>query len=291
MTRSRLSLLRSPAALAASVTLCAAGAFTLVAWRAADGPDLIKFAHVPAIANDGHIAFGYHDDIWIADADGSHARRLTANVANDFNPRFSPDGKSIAFTSNRTGNNDVFVIPVEGGEPRQLTYHSGNDEALYWAPDGKSIIISSTRGPGAFGSPLYRLPIDGEPAAPLGMASARLGMMNQDQTLVAYNRTLPSTGIWRKAFKGNSAVGINVLDVKSGQIAELTNADPHDYKSHINDLYPMWGADGMIYFASDPERRHSNHRAGGDGAPDDPKDSDHRLITSKFGLIQKRGGH
>ncbi len=228
----------------------AAGASLLAAWRADQAAE-IKFAHVPNIANDGRIAFGYHDDIWIADADGSHARRLTAHVANDFNPRFSPDGKWVAFTSNRTGNNDVFVVSADGGEPRQLTMHSGNDEALYWTADGKALIISSNRGPGAFGSPLYRLPIEGEPAEPLAMASARLGMMKQDGSLVAYNRVLPSTGVWRKAFKGNSAAGINVLDVKSGEISELTNADPKDYKTHVNDVYPMWGADGMIYFASE----------------------------------------
>ncbi|HEY2824651.1 MAG TPA: hypothetical protein VGI83_03810, partial [Gemmatimonadales bacterium] len=71
-------------------------------------PKPIKFARNPHVANDGRIAFTYQDDIWTADADGSNARRLTANVARDFGPRFSPDGQWIAFTSNRTGNNDVF---------------------------------------------------------------------------------------------------------------------------------------------------------------------------------------
>jgi tricorn protease len=229
----------------------AGGVFSLVAWRPQQTATQIRFAHVPAIANDGRIAFSYHDDIWIADADGSHAHRLTVHIGNDFTPRFSPDGKWVAFTSNRTGNNDVFVVSADGGEPRQLTWHTGNDEALYWTPDGKALIMASNRGPGAFGSPLYRLPLEGEPAEPLGMASARLGMLKQDASLVAYNRTTSSTGVWRKAFKGNSAAGISILDMKSGEITELTNADPHDYKTHVNDLYPMWGADGLIYFTSE----------------------------------------
>src|ERR1017187_8928626 len=211
----------------------------------------IRFAHVPHIANDGRIAFSYHEEIWVADPNGSNARRLTAHLANDFGPRFSPDGQWIAFTSNRTGNNDVFVVPASGGEPRQLTYYSGDDQALYWMPDGKSILISSNRGPNSFGSPLYRLPIDGSPEEPLPMAYARLGMMKQDGSMLAFNRVLPSTNVWRKAFKGNSAPGLAVQDVKTGEITEITNAEMKDYKEHVNDVYPMWGADGMIYFSSE----------------------------------------
>ena len=228
-----------------------AGVVALTAWRHQQTAREIKFAHTPAIANDGRIAFSYHDDIWVADANGSNARRITAHLANDFTPRFSPDGKWIAFTSNRTGNNDVFIVGSEGGAPRQVTYNTSTDEALYWTADGTALIISSNRGPGAYGSPLYRIPIEGEPAEPLGMGSARLGMRNQDGSLVAFNRTLPSTGIWRKAFKGNSAVSLNLLEVKTGNLTKLTNTDPKQYQTFVNDVYPMWGADGQIYFASE----------------------------------------
>jgi tricorn protease len=226
-------------------------AFARPGLRAQPAAEPIKFAHVPHIANDGRLAFSYHEDIWVADADGSNARRLTANVGSDVGPRFSPDGKWIAFTSNRAGNNDVFVIPSAGGEARQLTYFSGDDQALYWTPDGKAILISSSRGPGAFGSPLCRLPLDGSPEELMRMPNARLGMLKQDGSLIAYNRALPSTAVWRKGFRGNSAPGLAVQDLKTGDIAELTNANMRDYQRHVNDVYPMWGADGMIYFASE----------------------------------------
>src|SRR5688500_8143138 len=68
----------------------------------------IKFARHPHVAN-GKLAFAYHGDIWVANADGSNPVRLTAHVARDTFPRFSPDGKWVAFTSNRFGNDDVFV--------------------------------------------------------------------------------------------------------------------------------------------------------------------------------------
>src|SRR5690242_5003196 len=75
----------------------------------------------------GKVCFSYLGDLWIANDDGSGVTRLTDNVARDIYPRFSPDGKWIAFSSNREGNYDVYVVASGGGKPRQLTYHSVDD--------------------------------------------------------------------------------------------------------------------------------------------------------------------
>ena len=98
MTRRRRLLIAVPAVLALASSL------------GAQRPEPIKFARFPHVANDGTIAFTYQDDSWLAGPDGSNPRRLTANVARDISPRFSPNGRWIAFTSNRMGNNDVFVV-------------------------------------------------------------------------------------------------------------------------------------------------------------------------------------
>jgi tricorn protease len=215
----------------------------------AQNPEPIKFARLAGVANDGRVAFTYQDDIWVVDGDGSNPRRITNHPARDFSPRFSPDGKWIAFTSNRSGNNDVYIVPSNGGEPKQLTWYSGNDEALYWTPDGKGVVLATNRGANAWGSPLYVQPIDGSLATPLGMGIARAGMISQDGATIAFNRNLPSA--WRKEYRGNAAASIAVMNVKSGEISDLTNTDMKQFKTMANTVFPMWGADGMIYYATE----------------------------------------
>jgi tricorn protease len=212
-------------------------------------PAPIRFARYAHVANDGRIAFTYQDDIWLADRDGSNAQRLTAHVARDFMPRFSPDGRWIAFTSNRMGNNDVYVMPVTGGEPQRLTWHSGDDQALYFTPDGREVVFTSGRGVGMWGSPLYRVALDGSLPRPLPMDAGRSGMISQDMTMVAFNRSVPS--YWRKGYRGNNNADIAVQDLRTGQVTELTDTDLQQFRTHTHDVHPMWGRDGRIYFASE----------------------------------------
>ena len=240
---------RLSAALLASTLAAALGATASPAVAQSAPREPIKFARYAHVSNDGTIAFTWQDDIWVADKDGGNPHRLTAHVARDFMPRFSPDGKWIAFTSNRMGNNDIYMVPVSGGEPKQLTWFSGDDQALYFTPDGREIVFTSNRGEHPFGSPLYRLPIDGSAPRAMSMDFGRSGMMKQDATMVAFNRTVPS--YWRKGYRGNSNADIAVQDLKTGQITELTDTELKQFKTFTHDVHPMWGADGMIYFASE----------------------------------------
>ncbi|HLR06210.1 MAG TPA: hypothetical protein VK117_10380, partial [Pyrinomonadaceae bacterium] len=77
-----------------------------------------KLVRYPSYSN-GRIAFTYLGDIWTADENGQNVQRLTVNKARDVYPRFSPDGKWIAFSSDRNGNLDVFIIPASGGTAKQ----------------------------------------------------------------------------------------------------------------------------------------------------------------------------
>src|SRR5687768_8654668 len=98
----------------------------LVVEAAAPAPTTVDHARHP----DHHahnVVFSYLGDICIAREDRTNEPALTANVARETYPRSSTDGKWIAFSSNRHGNNDMFVVPVTGGLPERLTLHSRNE--------------------------------------------------------------------------------------------------------------------------------------------------------------------
>src|SRR6266404_2654981 len=107
-----------------------------------DGPTkLLRFADI----SKDKVVFAYAGDLWTASREGGAARRLTSHVGDELYPKFSPDGKWIAFTGEYDGNPDVYVVPAEGGEPKRLTFHPSNDIVLGWTPDGKDILFRSDR--------------------------------------------------------------------------------------------------------------------------------------------------
>ncbi|MFC2158535.1 hypothetical protein ACFLT9_11920, partial [Acidobacteriota bacterium] len=207
----------------------------------------VKFARYPNAQN-GKIVFTFHGDLWVANDDGSHPYRLTDNVAMDIFPRFSPDGKWVAFTSDRMGNNDIWMIPVGGGEARQLTFHTTSDNMVNWMPDGKSVIFQTSRK-GTFSSPLYTVDLKGHLPVPLPIDMGAAGMFSQDGKKFAFNRL--GFRYWRKHYKGNNNTDIWVQDVGTKDITQLTDLDIKKFRSHTQDAYPMWGADGKIYFMSE----------------------------------------
>jgi len=224
-----------------------AGAVLLFSVAGFSGADVIKFMRSPAIC-DGKIAFCYHGDIWIANDDGTGGYRLTNHVANDTNPRFSPDGQWIAFSSDRMGNNDIWMTPVVGGEPQQLTFHSAGDTMINWTPDGERIIFRTSRI-GTWGSPLYSVDLAGSLPVPYQIDIGSTGMISQNGNFLAFNRNSYRNG--RKHYKGNSSTDIWVQDLRTQEIRQLTDVDLLDHENHVQDCFPMWGADGMIYFMSE----------------------------------------
>ena len=93
--------------------------------HAQDNPLWMRYC---AISPDGtSIAFTYKGDIYTVPANGGKAAQITTNAAHDTHPVWSPDGKQIAFASDRMGSMDIFVVDKEGGIPKRLTTHSGNE--------------------------------------------------------------------------------------------------------------------------------------------------------------------
>ncbi len=104
------------------------------------------FLSYPCLSPDGQtVVFSFEGDLWKSDAKGGPAVRLTAMEGYETSPRFSPDGKWIAFTGRQSGNADIFVMPAAGGDIKQLTWHSANDELSSWSWDSKSVYFTSAR--------------------------------------------------------------------------------------------------------------------------------------------------
>jgi tricorn protease len=200
---------------------------------------LVRYPHY----HQGRIAFGYLGDIWTADETGQNVQRLTVHKARDVYPRFSPDGKWIAFSSDRNGNLDVFIMPANGGTVKQLTNHSADDSVLNWTPDGKSILFSSNRGED-FAARLYTVSTDGGMPTSAGTDMGVQGSFSPDGRRLAYNQK--AQAYWRKFYRGSMQSDVMVMDASTKKFTNLTDFEGLD-------SWPMWARDGNIYFVSDRE--------------------------------------
>lgn len=200
---------------------------------------LVRYPHY----NNGRIAFTYLADIWTADEDGKNIRRITANKARDVYARFSPDGKSIAFSSDRNGNFDVFIVPSEGGNAKQLTFHSADDTVLGWTPDSRAVLFASSRGDDFMGK-LYTVSVDGGLERNVGSDMGVNASYSPDGKKLALNRK--GQTYWRKYYRGSMQTDVTVMDIAAKKFTDLTDFDGLD-------SWPMWSTDGFIYFVSDRE--------------------------------------
>jgi tricorn protease len=177
-----------------------------------DASEPIRFARTPDISPDGKlVVFSYVGDLWVVDARGGPARHLTMHEKHDYNPVFSPDGKSIAFSSNRHGSYDVYVMPVEGGRPRRITYDWADDHVTAWTPDSQSILFASGRSTAfPLGPELYLVPARGGQARQVSAFEGRDGVFAPDGKTIAYVR---GPGTWyRKGYRGSSNDDIWVMN-------------------------------------------------------------------------------
>ena len=207
------------------------------------------------------IAFVYGGDLWLASSSGGAASRITAHPGRELFPKFSPDGKWIAFTGQFDGNLNVYVMPAEGGQPRQLTFYQGSaeqlndrmgihNEVVTWTPDSKRILFLSRRdASNGWTKRAFTVSIDGGLPQPLPMDQGGLTSFNADGSKIAYNRIFRNFRTWKR-YTGGLAQDIYIYDIKNNVFEQQI---PHtDY----TDTFPMWHGN-TIYFSSDrgPEHR------------------------------------
>ena len=195
------------------------------------------------------IVFTYANDIWIVSKEGGMANKLSSPPGVEIFPKFSPNGKSIAFTGNYDGNPDVYVIPTGGGIPQRLTQHGGPDRVVEWTPDGKRVLFASSRESGKERfNQFYTIAQEGGPADKLPLAYAEFGSYSADGKSIALTFISQAFRNWKR-YRGGWNADIHVYDLAKGSSQKITTTDAADE-------FPMWH-ENAIYFLSDrgPELR------------------------------------
>ena len=212
-----------------------------------------KLLRFPDIAGD-RVAFCYAGDIWTAPAKGGNATRLTAHPGLELFPKFSPDGKWIAFTGQYEGDEQVYVIPAEGGSPRQLTYypargpfaprHGYDNQVMGWTPDGAAILFRSLRDADGIRSEgrLYTVALPGGLPKALPMPTSGAGDFSPDGKRIAYSPLFRDFRTWKR-YDGGWAQDLYVYD--------LATNDAKPFATSVRtERDPMW-IGNAVYFASD----------------------------------------
>jgi tricorn protease len=202
---------------------------------------LMKYMDV----SESQITFVYGGDIWVMPKSGGTASQVTHSPGEEAWPKFSPDGKSIAYTAYYNGNADVYVIPVTGGVPLRVTYQSFGDQLVDWHPDGKRLLFTSVResGRGALAN-LYLVDATGGFAEKLKVPYAVLASFSPDGSQLAYITRITENYPFKR-YRGGMASDIIVYDLAKNSAVNITNNNAIDGK-------PAWVGD-KIYFISDQD--------------------------------------
>src|SRR5262249_54207404 len=215
---------------------------------------LLRF---PTIHKDT-IVFVYAGDLYTVSAKGGTARRITSHEGFEMFPRFSPDGKQIAFTGQYDGNTEIYVIPAEGGEPKRLTYTAtlGRDDVsdrmgpnnicMGWTPDGKRVVFRSRMSSfNDFIGQLFTVPVEGGLAEQIPLPRGGFCSFSPDGKKLAYNRVFREFRTWKR-YRGGMADDVWVHDFETKKTVNLTNTPAQE-------VFPMWSGQ-RIYFLSDRQK-------------------------------------
>ncbi|MDE5491590.1 S41 family peptidase [Elizabethkingia meningoseptica] len=210
------------------------------------------FLSTPSLSPDGKTAyFSYDGDIWKADSNGGNASRITALEGEEINPRISPDGKWLAFSSNQYGNYDVYVMPAEGGTIKQLTFHTGKDEMENWGWDSKTIYFTSSRS-NNFGS--YKTTIEGKTPQKLfnNYFNNTNGLAETPAGEYLFTSSMESAGqVQRKRYKGENNPDILGYNPKNNSFKQYTDYEGKDFNPSVD-------KNGIVYFISDENNNEYN---------------------------------
>ncbi len=205
----------------------------------------VYFTSTPSLSPDAKtVYFSYDGDIWSTDINGGNASRITALEGEEINPRVSPDGKWLAFSSNQYGNYDIYIMPINGGQIKQLTFHQAKDEVESWGWDSKSIYFTSNQNNG-FGS--FKINLDGKTPEALftNYFNTTNGLVETPQgEYIFTNSSESASQVTRKRYKGENNPDLLGYNPTTKSYKQYTDYNGKDFN-------PTVDKNGIIYFISD----------------------------------------
>ena len=195
------------------------------------------------------IVFTYANDLWIIPKSGGNAVKLSSPSGVESFPKFSPDGKKIAFSGNYDGNSDVYVIPSTGGVPLRATSHGWPDRVVDWTSDGKVVFASGRESGKARFNQFYTVAAAGGPSQKLPLEYAEHGSYSPDGKEIAVVIRSERLRNWKR-YRGGNAGDIHIYNFAAKTSTNISANDDAPYD------FPMWHGNS-IYFLSDrgPELR------------------------------------
>jgi tricorn protease len=147
-----------------------------------------RFMTYPDIYRD-QIVFVYEGNLWLTTAGGGTAQRLTSFPGSANAPKFSPDGKWIAFSADYDGQPSLYLMPAGGGEPRRLTWQPGNLQPVAWTPDGWRLVFRADTEQFIYRDPqLYAVALDGSAPERLPIDRGTLCSFSADGSEMFFTR-------------------------------------------------------------------------------------------------------
>ncbi|MBS1322088.1 MAG: peptidase S41, partial [Parabacteroides sp.] len=209
-----------------------------------------------AISTNGEmIAFTYKGDIYTVPTTGGKATQLTTHPAHDTRPVWSPDGKQIAFASDRNGNFDVFIMNKEGGAPTQLTVHSANeypetfsdnDHVLYSASIQQD--VKDSQFPSSLFAQIYQVGTQGgRPELFSSLAMENLAF-SKDGKQVLYNDFKGYEDPWRKHHQSSITRDIWLCTLDNDRTFKKITS----FRGEDRD--PVWSPDGNAFYYLSEEK-------------------------------------